>query len=1315
MPISTNEAILGAHMQHAVVVEMYNRRFNLRVQNILSQSDRAVQNAIRTGNLTRIDSLVSDITRKINGAYDEVNTLARKELSRFVGNEVDFNNNLLKRQVGDVLKVKRVLPQEIRKAVIGSTLDVGTSPRSFTGHIKSLAKKEIRQVRAGVRQALTLGLSEKQAVKFIYDNPKFAAPNRLTRPQVRTLVRTSLTEVQSNAALRTFQANSGIIEFFKYTATLDDRTTPICQRLDGLIQPTRGGVIPPQHYNCRSIIIPVVKKYSDIPSGSRKGVAPAARRASMNGQVPAVNNYNDWLAAQPEVVQNSILGVAQAVTFRQGLIEIKQMIAQDGRPLSVSAARRVDNDIIAGRTPQILRVESIKSLLTTPAQFRNGANQPQINKFFKELGEDTKSNYGTAHLIKKNPGKTYYDPEIKKDVQAFVRSYDEQLLLDQLKRSQGAVTQKAIKQADYDWIINKAKYLSRIGQMNVHQEIVFINLMTRRFANMRGYIGSRGVKGIRGSGWKKNATIAQETADEPVSEWLLRLSNNADGAVRGRARDIIQNESVSIASILDVKKWGDGITRFEAALARKANRPEIYNRVDDVLRDTLDVSDLSNIQLKEIAEIVTLELARGSGLRTDTVSAAIGRRLADRFRLDADGQGLLMQIRLGARFIEEFQDVLNYRVLSKGREYQFGQYVENIILSPTTADKSSWINYSRNLQRQTKYINQPNTKGKLATAEVGKTVDSLGRKLISSNPDDLTITELPRQWFRTYKTRQALQFEIDNDVFTGLKVLAKYNPELLRKGGFSDSGIITQKWGKLVEVVDINKARKFGYNHFFDYRGRIYVRNDGLSYNGSPLEKALHLNVKKTKWLDADVDDNFERFWFEAAEYLGSQTVRINGIDRLVSINSELGRLTIFEAHRTRMLTLGNAVLKGNEAEIRSASQYLKTFKNKNVPGVLKASVEYARMEAHRASRGSYRGYNSGYRVGQDATASGPQLASMLLEDAGLAKATNVIPTIRNGVQVKRTPYLDDVSPDVVASDVWRRNRFLRELDEDDRTALFKSPTMTSLYNISRGTLNPAERRGILGQVRKSLADIADEVNISRLISDDELIELANTVAISIRKNLPGVYKLTRFTDKLTRATTNAITPLRYTTPFTGVEIIYGARKARYAPFEYTINGITRVYNQPIYGDTLVSSRAAFKAPPTIIHSIDADGMHWLEREAARLKFSLQSNHDALYTNVQDADAANLLYKRVLIMLQESNFLKRMIDDAWDRRAFTGRPFKAAYSKVNKKGKLVNYKAVEALSPRQQYKAFLDELESISPRDLGEYADALLSAVWPIS
>ena len=112
----------------------------------------------------------------------------------------------------------------------------------------------------------------------------------VTDSQVVALIRTSINQVANTASQQVYEANQDITQRYRYVATLDTRTSAICRALDGREFDYGKGPMPPSHWNCRSTTVPVIN-YKELGFNP----PPPARRASMDGQVPADTTYGKWL------------------------------------------------------------------------------------------------------------------------------------------------------------------------------------------------------------------------------------------------------------------------------------------------------------------------------------------------------------------------------------------------------------------------------------------------------------------------------------------------------------------------------------------------------------------------------------------------------------------------------------------------------------------------------------------------------------------------------------------------------------------------------------------------------------------------------------------------------------------------------------------------------------------------------------------------------------------------------------------------------------------------------------------------------------
>lgn len=114
-----------------------------------------------------------------------------------------------------------------------------------------------------------------------------------TKEAVR-LVRTELNYVQNQAALHSIK-DAGM-KYYRFIATLDKRTSTVCQSHDGDVFPVEeampGKNMPPMHPHCRSVISGCLKGEYRPQSGTRI----ARDENGKNVLVPANMKYDDWRA-----------------------------------------------------------------------------------------------------------------------------------------------------------------------------------------------------------------------------------------------------------------------------------------------------------------------------------------------------------------------------------------------------------------------------------------------------------------------------------------------------------------------------------------------------------------------------------------------------------------------------------------------------------------------------------------------------------------------------------------------------------------------------------------------------------------------------------------------------------------------------------------------------------------------------------------------------------------------------------------------------------------------------------------------------------
>lgn len=125
-----------------------------------------------------------------------------------------------------------------------------------------------KQVRMELMNSIKDGRSISATIDMMDIKTKKWAEESLER-----YARTKHTEVMNRARVEEFE-KSGVVQGYQYSAILDGRTTAICQGLHG--KKFRSGTepIPPLHFNCRSLLIPITifEKFTPDKKVGRKDI-----------------------------------------------------------------------------------------------------------------------------------------------------------------------------------------------------------------------------------------------------------------------------------------------------------------------------------------------------------------------------------------------------------------------------------------------------------------------------------------------------------------------------------------------------------------------------------------------------------------------------------------------------------------------------------------------------------------------------------------------------------------------------------------------------------------------------------------------------------------------------------------------------------------------------------------------------------------------------------------------------------------------------------------------------------------------------------
>lgn len=207
----------------------------------------------------------------------------------------------------------------------------------------------------GVDRAVRLGVAEGETTNQIMRRIRGTQAAKYrdgvlggSRRHAQAIVRTAVNHTTTRSRDALYGRNEDVVKSVRIVATLDSRTSPICQSQDGKVYMVGSGPRPPFHINCRTTTAPVLRSWKEMGIDLKE--APAGTRASMNGQVPASVTYGDWLKRQNATIQNEALGTTRGAMFRTGDLEITRFTDRKGRAFSLDELKRRESDVYDAAT-----------------------------------------------------------------------------------------------------------------------------------------------------------------------------------------------------------------------------------------------------------------------------------------------------------------------------------------------------------------------------------------------------------------------------------------------------------------------------------------------------------------------------------------------------------------------------------------------------------------------------------------------------------------------------------------------------------------------------------------------------------------------------------------------------------------------------------------------------------------------------------------------------------------------------------------------------------------------------------------------------
>ena len=338
-PGTVNGKLLEAVLRH--------RHYLLRVENgviknllgalrkaqveILGQLSRiaASEDALSDFTLLRVARLremESRIQSALQSALGDVLHRSSEDFLDVAFREVEIQNAFLRRYIPNGISLDLIGPDADRLAAI---INQPLGGIRWGDRMRSNFRGLELEMRRSLGTSVALGEGIGPAVTRLRQ-----VAGKLGTQRLNLIARSEIQRVANDTAIATYQRNGDVLKGIQIMETLDDRTCLICAAQDGKVLPMNASrsLLPPFHAGCRGFAAPVVRSFEEM--GLDPLTFPVSTRASMDGQVAATVDYEEWFGGQSDGFQRRMLGPSRFELFKSGELKISDF-ARDNRILRI--------------------------------------------------------------------------------------------------------------------------------------------------------------------------------------------------------------------------------------------------------------------------------------------------------------------------------------------------------------------------------------------------------------------------------------------------------------------------------------------------------------------------------------------------------------------------------------------------------------------------------------------------------------------------------------------------------------------------------------------------------------------------------------------------------------------------------------------------------------------------------------------------------------------------------------------------------------------------------------------------------------------
>jgi hypothetical protein len=347
--MAINDEIVNGYIKNNIYINRYGNELRKQSEKIIKKLEDAINSAILSSGInTRLVAKKQYELGKFNKIISVLIDNAFNELSHLFSDDRKFaesQSNVLEEVISNTLLTVVLLKKIDILSILGKTQIDNMSVEGWWLKQKQYFKNKLKkQMRIGVMNNETIEqLIYRFAGGTTERGEKYRGLLASLKQRSAALIKTTLNTISNNVLDANHLANSELIVGYQHLSVMDKRTTQTCIFRNGLVWDKNKNpeghntkfALPPLHWHCRSIIVPLLKGYKGLPSSFKKQV-PKNKRKKFTLKRANIVTFEIFFKNQTKNFQIEYLGEKRFKLWKQGRLDLKDFINDEDNFLPIT-------------------------------------------------------------------------------------------------------------------------------------------------------------------------------------------------------------------------------------------------------------------------------------------------------------------------------------------------------------------------------------------------------------------------------------------------------------------------------------------------------------------------------------------------------------------------------------------------------------------------------------------------------------------------------------------------------------------------------------------------------------------------------------------------------------------------------------------------------------------------------------------------------------------------------------------------------------------------------------------------------------------